>query len=255
MERFTIAEKADLNREDQKALFLLAQNGCHDAKERLILLNQGLVVYLVKKTGNKEEWEDLIQEGNIGLMKAIDRYDPDLGYTFSTYASWWIRQSIQHYLLRIRPLITLGKGVNQTLIQMDQTKQQMMQKLNREIKDEELAEAMDLTLERLRKIQKIAMDCGTLFIDENEKYGEMKISSSRQNDVHDEVILKQTIEVLFQAISTLSEREQKILIQHFGINGEKQQTLQEIADQMNLCKERIRQIESQALKKLKLFFK
>lgn len=254
MKRFEIKEREDLDREAQKALFLSAQRGCQDAKEQLILLNQGLVIFLVKKVNLYDEWEDLIQEGNLGLIKAIERFDPELGYTFSTYASWWIKQSIQHYLLRKRPLISLGKGTHHMMIQMEQTRQEMMQKLNREVQDEELAEEMQIPIEKIRKIQKVNSDCGALFLDGQDRFSELKTGLIENHDLHDEIMHKQIIEYLFKAIASLSEREQRILYLHFGIDEEAPLTLQEIADQMGLCKERIRQIENQALRKLKLFF-
>lgn len=253
MKSFESEQKNDLDKEMQKELFLSAQSGCQWAKEQLILLNQGLVVFLAKKVNLYDEWEDLIQEGNLGLIKAIERYDPYLGYAFSTYASWWIKQSIQNYLLRIRPLIPLGKGMNQLISQMEHVREKMMQDLKREVSDAELAEEMGISVSKIIEIQKAVSECEAMFLDGNEKFGEYRISADDYS-LHDEVIKKEMIGYLLDAVSYLNEREQRVLFLRYGINQSKEFTLQEIADQMNLCKERIRQIENQALRKLKLFF-
>lgn len=236
---------------NDQELFVLAQSGCKEAREKLILANQGLVVFLVKKYKGIEELSDLIQEGNLGLMKAIDRFDPKLGYSFSTYASWWIKQSIQHYLFRVKPRISINKNKWIMILRMNSERQKLMQKWNRDVKEEELAEKMQISLNEIRELQKIAFDC--MIYEENDFKKGLYKEEFKEN-LHDEIIQKQMVEYLRQYLFLLNERERKVILYHYGVFGNEQMTLQKIADQMGLCKERIRQIEIQAIKKLKLFF-
>ena len=245
-------EEAREHPEDGKLQF-----EAQEAKNALISANLRLVVAIAKKyTGRGMLFLDLIQEGNMGLIKAVDKFDYTKGFKFSTYATWWIRQAITRAIADQARTIRIPVHMVETINKMTRIHRQLVQKLGRDPSAEEIAKEMGgvITPDKVREIQKIALDPVSLETPIGEEddshlgdFIEDKFAMSPDQYANNE-LLKDEIDLVLQ---TLTEREEKVLRLRFGLEDGKTRTLEEVGKQFDVTRERIRQIEAKALRKLK----
>ena len=227
-------------------------------RHRLAEGNLRLVVSIAKPYhGKGVPFMDLIQEGNVGLMKAVDRFDFPLGHHFSTYATWWIRQSVALALGRQSRVIRLPVHMLNTISRINRTEQHFLQENGMEASQQELAEALNMTVEKINSLKKMASQTislqASLFHDEEGRettLEERQELSDRHTPLHD-LARKVLAEKLSESIAALPERHAAILRMRYGLEGETQRSLNEISEHFRISKERIRQIESNALAKLR----
>ncbi|MBQ9424327.1 MAG: RNA polymerase sigma factor RpoD [Erysipelotrichaceae bacterium] len=234
----------------------LVQDGI-DAKNELISANLRLVVAIAKKyTGRGMLFLDLIQEGNMGLIKAVDKFDYTKGFKFSTYATWWIRQAITRAIADQARTIRIPVHMVETINKMTRIQRQLVQELGRDPSAEEIAEKMGsgMTSEKVREIQKIALDPVSLETPIGEEddshlgdFIEDKDALSPDQYANNE-LLKDEIDLI---LSTLTDREEKVIRLRFGLEDGRTRTLEEVGKEFDVTRERIRQIEAKALRKLK----
>ena len=244
-----------LKAEEEVDLAQRIEKGEKKARAKLIQSNLRLVVSIAKRyLGRGMSFLDLIQEGNQGLMRAVEKYDWRRGYKFSTYATWWIRQAITRAIADQARTIRIPVHMVETINKLSQTARRMTQELGREVTHEELAKKMDLTPQRVQEIFKIAQETTSLekpVGDEEDSFLGDFIQDTTQPSPYDSAskqFLKENIEEVFQ---TLSEREAKVLKMRFGLGGYRAMTLEEVGKEFGVTRERIRQIEAKALRKLK----
>ena len=245
----------DLSDEEKKKLAKVVADG-EQAKQTLISSNLRLVVYIAKKyVGRGMLFLDLIQEGNCGLIKAVEKFDYTKGFKFSTYATWWIRQSITRAIADQARTIRIPVHMVETINKLTRIQRQLVQDLGRDPLPEEIAEKMEnISAEKVREIQKIALDPVSLETPIGEEddshlgdFIEDKDTLS-PDDYTNNQLLKDEINAVLQG---LTEREEKVLRLRFGLLDGRTRTLEEVGKEFNVTRERIRQIEAKALRKLK----
>ena len=246
----TLAEIKDINRR-----MSIGEAKARRAKKEMVEANLRLVISIAKKYTNRGlQFLDLIQEGNIGLMKAVDKFEYRRGYKFSTYATWWIRQAITRSIADQARTIRIPVHMIETINKLNRISRQMLQEMGREPTPEELGERMEMPEDKIRKVLKIAKEPISMETpigdDEDSHLGDFIEDSTMQSPI-DVATVESLKEATREVLSGLTAREAKVLRMRFGIDMNTDHTLEEVGKQFDVTRERIRQIEAKALRKLR----
>lgn len=244
-----------LSNEEEKELAIAVENGDLEAKQRLAEANLRLVVSIAKRyVGRGMQFLDLIQEGNMGLMKAVDKFDYSKGFKFSTYATWWIRQAITRSIADQARTIRIPVHMVETINKLIRVSRQLLQEEGREPTPDEIAEEMGISVEKVREILKIAQEPVSLETpigeEEDSHLGDF-IPDDDAPAPAEAAAFSMLKEQLVDVLGTLTEREQKVLKLRFGLEDGRARTLEEVGKKFDVTRERIRQIEAKALRKLR----
>ena len=244
-----------LSNEEEKELAIAVENGDLEAKQRLAEANLRLVVSIAKRyVGRGMQFLDLIQEGNMGLMKAVDKFDYSKGFKFSTYATWWISQAITRAIADQARTIRIPVHMVETINKLVREQRNLLQELGQDPTPEQIAERMDMTPDKVREILKIAQEPVSLETpigeEDDSHLGDFIEDEVIENpvDYTTRVVLREQLD---EVLDTLTDREENVLRLRFGLDDGKMRTLEDVGKVFNVTRERIRQIEAKALRKLR----
>ena len=244
-----------LTNEEEQELAILVEQGDTEAKQRLAEANLRLVVSIAKRyVGRGMQFLDLIQEGNMGLMKAVDKFDYTKGFKFSTYATWWIRQAITRAIADQARTIRIPVHMVETINKLVREQRNLLQELGQDPTPEQIAERMDMTPDKVREILKIAQEPVSLETpigeEDDSHLGDFIEDEVIENpvDYTTRVVLREQLD---EVLDTLTDREENVLRLRFGLDDGKMRTLEDVGKVFNVTRERIRQIEAKDLRKLR----
>lgn len=244
-----------LTLEEEVSLAKKIESGDEVAKQTLAESNLRLVVSIAKRyVGRGLSFLDLIQEGNLGLIKAVDKFDYNKGYKFSTYATWWIRQAITRSIADQSRTIRIPVHMSEVINKTYRVSRSLMQELGREPTEQELADALNLPIEKVREVLKVSADpisLDTPIGEEDDSHLGDFIRDDTVTGPEDAASYSMLQEQIGKLLDTLTEREQRVLILRFGLKDGRSRTLEEVGKEFNVTRERIRQIEAKALRKLR----
>jgi RNA polymerase primary sigma factor len=245
-----------LTHEEEIDLGRRAREGDETARSKLIEKNLRLVIPVAKKyRGMGLPFGDLIQEGNIGLMRAADKFDPEKGFRFSTYATWWIRQAVQRAVADKGRTIRVPVHMGEKMRRMARTYNELSAQLQREPTDEEVAERLSWDVDRVKDVKSAIPDATSLNqpLSSDEGSSELGdfVEDERESGAAGEVVRELEIRRLMESVERLSERQRRVLVRRYGLDGEKPATLADLSEELEISRERVRQLQREAERTLR----